>query len=196
MHIGFRRRLVAGVLLLGLVALAEPATRVIHGHERVSSEQPAASPASTRRQVIWPEVFPDTGLPYSPGILVGDTLYLAGQLGRDPETAKLVPGGIEAETRQALENLGAVLRAAGMGYGDVVSVTAFLADFADFPKFNEVYREVFSEAPPARATVQVAGLNLGARVEIQMIAAKPAAQASAARREARRPSERQPWLSR
>ena len=130
-------------------------------------------PASSGRQVVRPEKFPATGLPYSPGILVNDTLYLSGQLGRDPATAKLVPGGIEAETRQALANIREVLKAAGMDFGDVVSVTAFITSFDDFSKFNEVYREVFSTDPPARATVQVAGLNLGAHIEIQMIAARP-----------------------
>lgn len=130
-------------------------------------------PASSGRQVVRPEKFPATGLPYSPGILVNDTLYLSGQLGRDPATAKLVPGGIEAETRQALANIREVLKAAGMDFGDVVAVTAFITSFDDFAKFNEVYREVFSTDPPARATVQVAGLNLGAHIEIQMIAARP-----------------------
>jgi 2-iminobutanoate/2-iminopropanoate deaminase len=129
--------------------------------------------APARRQVIRPARFPATGLPYSPGILVGDTLYISGQLGRDPATAKLVPGGIEPETRQALKNLGEVLKAAGMDYADVVSVTAFITDFQDFPKFNAAYAEVFAADPPARATVQVARLNLDAHVEIQMIAARP-----------------------
>jgi 2-iminobutanoate/2-iminopropanoate deaminase len=192
MHIELNPRLMATVIFFSLVSLGPPASRTSSAGESATSEQPT----SAQRQVIRPEIFPETGLPYSPGILVGGTLYLSGQLGRDPETARLVPGGVEAETRQALENLGEVLHAAGMDYRDVVSVTAFLADFADFPKFNEVYREVFSEDPPARATVQVAGLNLGARVEIQMIAAKPAAEAATARREAGRPSGREPWSSR
>ena len=105
---------------------------------------------------------------------MGDTLYLSGQLGRDPATAALVPGGVkDPETRQALKISREVLRAAGMDYQDVVSVTAFIADFKDFPAFNAVYREVFATDPPARATVQVAGLNLGARVEIRIIAARP-----------------------
>ena len=136
------------------------------------TQPPAPDPAPRHRQVIRPGRFPATGLPYSPGILAGDTLYLSGQLGRDPDTAKLVSGGIEAETRQALRNLGEVLKAAGMDYRDVVSVTAFIADFAEFPSFNAAYREVFATDPPARATVQVAGLNLGARVEVQMIAVR------------------------
>lgn len=141
-----------------------------------SSLTPQATPQSTTtpgRKVIRPERFPATGLPYSPGVLAGDTLYLSGQLGRDPATATLVPGGIEAESRQALANLREVLKAAGMDYGDVVSVTAFITDFKDFPAFNAVYRDVFATDPPARATVQVSALNLGARVEIQMIAARP-----------------------
>lgn len=124
------------------------------------------------RQVVQPERFPATGLPYSPGILFNDTLYLSGQLGRDPATARLVPGGIEAETRQALTNLGEVLRAAGMDFGDVVSVTAFITDFSEFDAYNKVYREFFPTDPPARATVGASALNLGAKIEVQMIAAR------------------------
>jgi 2-iminobutanoate/2-iminopropanoate deaminase len=124
------------------------------------------------RRVIQPANFPNTGLPYSPGILSGGTLYLSGQLGRDPKTAKLVPGGIEAETRQVLTNQRETLRAAGMDFEDVVSVTAFLTDFKEFEAYNKVYREFFPKDPPARATVGVSALNLGARIELQMIAAR------------------------
>jgi 2-iminobutanoate/2-iminopropanoate deaminase len=134
--------------------------------------QPAITAQNKARRAIQPANFPNTGLPYSPGILSGGTLYLSGQLGRDPKTAKLVPGGIEAETRQALTNLREVLRAADMDFGDVVSVTAFLADFKDFDAYNTVYREHFRTDPPARATVGVSALNLGARIELQMIATK------------------------
>jgi reactive intermediate/imine deaminase len=124
------------------------------------------------RRVIQPERFPYMGLPYSPGILAGDTLYLAGQLGRDPKTTKLVPGGIEAETRQALTNIGEVLREAGMNFADVANVTAYIVDFKDFDGYNKVYREFFPNDPPARATVAVAALNQGGRVELQMIAVR------------------------
>ena len=135
--------------------------------------QPAVTAQANKvRRVIQPANFPNTGLPYSPGILSGGTLYLSGQLGRDPKTAKLVPGGIEAETRQVLTNQREVLRAAGMDLQDVVSVTAFLVDFKEFEAYNKVYREFFPKDPPARATVGAAALNVGARVEIQMIAAK------------------------
>jgi 2-iminobutanoate/2-iminopropanoate deaminase len=105
--------------------------------------------------------------------MVGSTLYVSGHLGRDPVTAKLVSGGIEAETRQSLSNIGEVLRSAGMDFTNVVSVTVYITSFQDFARFNTVYREFFAKDPPARATVQVAALNDGARVELQMIAVRP-----------------------
>ena len=134
--------------------------------------EPAEQGALARR-VIRPEKAPNTGLPFSPGILVGNTLYVAGHLGRDPVSSKLVAGGIEAETRQALNNIREVLEAAGMDLTNVASVTVYITSFADFARFNAVYREFFPANPPARATVQVAALNDGARVELQMIAVRP-----------------------
>ena len=134
---------------------------------------PALTAQAPARQVVQPKKFPYMGLPYSPGILVGDTLYLAGQLGRDPATAKLVPGGIEAETRQALTNIREVLREARMDFTDVVNVTTYIVDFKDFDGYNKVYREFFPKDPPARATVAVAALNQGGRIELQMMAVKP-----------------------
>jgi len=135
------------------------------------NREPAAPEASARR-VIRPEGAPNTGLPFSPGILVGDTLYIAGHLGRDPVTSALAQGGIEAETRQALANIGEVLKSAGMSLEDVTTVTVYITDFTEFDRFNTVYREFFPADPPARATVQVAALNAGARVELQMIAVR------------------------
>ena len=142
---------------------------------------PAAQQAATQpsvqsphvRTAIHPEKSPQTGLPYSPGILVGNTLYVSGHLGRDPVKTQLVSGGIEAETRQSLANIREVLMAAGMDFKDVTSVTAYITDFKEFEKFNAVYREYFPTDPPARATVQVAALNVGAHIELQMIAVKP-----------------------
>jgi len=133
----------------------------------------AAQQPENRRRVIRPEKAPDTGLPFSPAILAGSTLYVSGHLGRDPINSKLVSGGIENETRQALANIREVLRTAGMDFKDVTSVTAYIATFEDFAKFNAVYREVFPNDPPARATVQVAALNDHARIELQMVAVKP-----------------------
>ena len=132
---------------------------------------PAPQSVSGRR-AIRPEKSPNTGLPYSPAILAGNTLYLSGNLGRDPVTAQLVRGGIEAETRQSLANIREALKAAGMDFKNVASVTVYITSFDDFAKFNAVYREFFPTDPPARATVQVAALNIGARVELQMIAVK------------------------
>jgi len=129
--------------------------------------------SSGQRRAIRPEKAPNTGLPFSPGIQVGNTLYISGHLGRDPVSSRLVSGGIEAETRQVLANTREVLKAAGMDFKDVTSVTAYITSFDDFAKFNAVYSESFPTNPPARATVQVAALNAGARVELQMIAVKP-----------------------
>ena len=131
-----------------------------------------ANPSSQERRVIRPAKAPNTGLPFSPGVLTSGTLYVSGHLGRDPSTAKLVSGGIEAETRQSLANVREVLRAGGMDFNNVASVTAYITSFEDFAKFNAVYREFFPTDPPARATVQVAALNDGARIELQMIAVR------------------------
>jgi 2-iminobutanoate/2-iminopropanoate deaminase len=108
--------------------------------------------------------------PYSQAILAGNTLYLAGQIAMDPSTGEMAQGGIEAETRQVMENLRAVLEAAGSSFRDVVQTQVFLADLADFATMNEIYRSYLSEPYPVRATVQVAALPRGARVEIQMVA--------------------------
>ncbi len=138
-----------------------------------AAQQTATEPAAPERRAILPEQSPKTGLPYSPGILVGDTLYISGHLGRDPVKTALVSGGIEAETRQALANIREVLLGAGMDFKDVTTVTVFITDFKEFEKFNSIYREYFPTDPPARATVQVAALNVGAKIELQMIAVKP-----------------------
>lgn len=153
------------------IALAALAV-VIAGSVLAVRSQTGRSAAETggRRRVI--QAGPATGgLPYSPGILVGNTLYLAGTIGEDASN-NIVPGGIQAETRQALANVAEVLKAAEMSFQDVTSVTVFITSFDDFAKFNEVYTQVFSTNPPARATVQVAGLIGGARVELQMVAVR------------------------
>ena len=108
--------------------------------------------------------------PYSQAVKVGPWVFCSGQLGMDPETGELVPGGIEAETRQALTNLQHVLEAAGATLDHVVKVTVFLQDISDFAKMNEVYSAFFRAPYPARAAVQVAALPKGARVEIEAIA--------------------------
>lgn len=111
--------------------------------------------------------------PYSQAIVAGDLVLCAGQVGLDPATAKLVPGGIEPETTRALENLSAVLASAGASLADVVKTTVFLADLADFKAMNEVYARHFTPPFPARSTVQVAALPATARVEIEALAIRP-----------------------
>jgi 2-iminobutanoate/2-iminopropanoate deaminase len=108
--------------------------------------------------------------PYSQAIAVGDWILVSGQIGLDPATGALVPGGTSAEARQALKNLAAILEAAGASLEAVVKTTVYLVDLDDFAGVNEVYAEYFREPYPARATVGVSALPRGARVEIEAIA--------------------------
>jgi 2-iminobutanoate/2-iminopropanoate deaminase len=112
--------------------------------------------------------------PYTPGVAVGGAMYLSGQIGLDPATGNLVEGGTEAQARQVMENLGAVLKEAGLGYGNVVKTTIYMTDLGEFAKVNEIYATYFPAGgvPPARSTVQVAALPRGARIEIDFIAAR------------------------
>ena len=112
-----------------------------------------------------------TGLPFSPAVRVGNLIYLSGQIGNLPGTRQLAPGGIAGETRQTMENIRAVLAAAGTSFARVVKCTVFLVDIADYAAMNEVYAGYFPANPPARSTVAGSGLALGARVEIECIAA-------------------------
>ena len=109
--------------------------------------------------------------PYSQGVIAGGLLFLSGQTPIDPQTNELVQGDIEVQTEQVLKNLIAVLKAAKMGPENVVRATVYLMDFADFPKMNAVYGRYFPKEPPARTTIQAAGLPLKARIEIDFIAA-------------------------
>ena len=111
-----------------------------------------------------------TGLPFSPAIRVGNIIYLSGQLGNKMGTRELVPGGIEAETRQTLENIKTVVEAAGSSMDKVFKCTVFLADIADYEKMNKVYASFFPKDPPTRSTIAGSGLALGARVEIECMA--------------------------
>ena len=111
--------------------------------------------------------------PYSQGIRVGNTLYLAGQIALDPVTGKLVAGDIESQTHRVLKNLGAVLKAAGFHYSDVVQVQAFLEDLIDYNSMNDIYATYFNESKPARAVVEAARIPRDALVEIMMVAVKP-----------------------
>ena len=108
--------------------------------------------------------------PYSQAVRAGEFLFLSGQVALDPATMAIVPGGVEAETRQVLANLTAVLAAGGATWDDVVRTTIFLTDLGDFALVNKIYGEVAGSVPPARATVQVAALPRGAVVEIDAVA--------------------------
>jgi 2-iminobutanoate/2-iminopropanoate deaminase len=112
--------------------------------------------------------------PYSPGVGTGSTVYLSGQIGIDPATNQIVEGGTEAQTKRVMENLGAVLKEAGLGYGNVVKTTIYMVDLAEFTKMNEIYGTYFPTGgvPPARSTVQVAALPRGARIEIDFVAVR------------------------
>jgi len=112
--------------------------------------------------------------PYSQGVAAGEMVFCAGQIGLDPASGTLVEGGAVAEAGRALENLAAVLEVAGLELDDVVKTTLFLADLADGPAVNAVYARYFSAPQPARSTIGVASLPMGARVEIEAIAVRSA----------------------
>lgn len=134
--------------------------------------QQTRGPAPARR-VIQPGGYKPTPSPLVPGILAGDTLYLSGTTGGDPATGQLVPGGLEPEMKQIMANIQTVLAEADMSLGDVVAVTTYLADMADFAKYNEIYRSYFPNgAYPTRSTVAVRDLARGARLEITMTAVR------------------------
>ena len=131
----------------------------------------AGCQADVQRQVILTEAAPSPVGPYSQGVVVGDTLYVSGQLGMDPATGTLVKG-IESQTRQALENIRAVLEAAGFEPADVVQCQVLLEDIDDYARMNRVYAGFFPEDPPTRAAFEVAELPLDAEVEILAVAVR------------------------
>lgn len=122
-----------------------------------------------QRKIIQTQQAPAAIGPYSQAIRAGNFIFASGQLGTNPQTGKLQEG-VEAQARQALANVQAVLAAAGSGVENVVKVTLFLANMADFAKVNAIYGEVFHHEPPARSTIQVAALPLGGLVEIEVVA--------------------------
>ncbi len=123
-----------------------------------------------KKQIITTDKAPKAIGPYSAAVRVGSFVYTAGQIGIDPATGEVVPGGIEAETRQALTNLKHILEAAGTSLEHVVKTTVFLRDINDFARMNAVYAEFFTANPPARSAVQAAALPKGVAVEIEAVA--------------------------
>ena len=132
----------------------------------------AGCATSPQHRIIATENAPKALAVYSQAVQAGNTLYLAGQIGLDPATRKLVEGGVQAETRQAIENCRAILEAAGFSLKDVVQVQVLLGNIADYQAMNEVYATFFTESPPARAAFAVAALPAGAKVEILMTAVR------------------------
>jgi 2-iminobutanoate/2-iminopropanoate deaminase len=122
------------------------------------------------KKIIQTDKAPQAIGPYSQAVCIENMVYTAGQIGLDPATMEIVSGGVEAETRQVLNNLKHVLEAANSGLNYVIKTTVFLRDMADFPKMNAVYAEFFPENPPARSTVAVASLPKDVAVEIETIA--------------------------
>ncbi|HSH20388.1 MAG TPA: RidA family protein [Draconibacterium sp.] len=110
--------------------------------------------------------------PYSQAVEVNGTLYVSGQVALNPATMKLVEGGIKEQTQQVMENIGAILKAAGYEYSDVVKSTCLLSDIGNFKPMNEVYARFYTDKKPARAAYAVKDLPLGALVEIETVAMK------------------------
>ncbi|MEJ2677661.1 MAG: Rid family detoxifying hydrolase [Gemmatimonadota bacterium] len=130
-----------------------------------------ATDAGPHRQVISPDSQVVAGLPFAPAVRTGNLIFLSGAIGNRPGTRELVSPDVGEQTRQAIQNLRAVLHAANADLGDVVKCTVFLADINDYAAMNDAYAAVFDDSPPARSTVAGSGLALGARVEIECIAA-------------------------
>ena len=108
--------------------------------------------------------------PYSQAIRAGSTIYCSGQIPLDPKTGQIISGGIDAQTRRVLDNITALLKAEGLGFGNIVKTTIFLTNLGDFQTVNEVYGSYFKNQPPARSTVQVSALPKGANIEIEVVA--------------------------
>jgi 2-iminobutanoate/2-iminopropanoate deaminase len=136
----------------------------VHGQTPATAQKPIE-----RRIVQLPGTSPSRA-PISPAIVVGDLVFTSGQIGIDPKTGQMVPGGLEAEAEQVLKNLTAVLEAAGSSIGHVVKATVFLADMNDYAAMNDIYRRHFKQDFPARSAVQVAKLPANARIEIEAVA--------------------------
>ena len=123
----------------------------------------------TKTAIVSPKLTPPVG-PFSQAVKCQGFIYLSGQVGLDPATGKLVPGGVAAEAEQVFKNLGAVLEAAGKSFADVVQVRVFLTNISDYAAVNAIYAKQFSQPYPARTAVGVAALPLGASFEADLVA--------------------------
>jgi 2-iminobutanoate/2-iminopropanoate deaminase len=123
-----------------------------------------------KKEIISTEQAPKAIGPYSQGVKAGGFLFLSGAIALDPVSGEMCQGGISAETELVMKNIGALLQAAGLGYGDVVKTVIYLVNMGDFATVNAIYGRFFQENPPARVTVEVKGLPRGALVEIEITA--------------------------
>ncbi len=123
-----------------------------------------------KKTIVHTDKAPAAVGPYSQAVKVGELVYTAGHIALDPATGQMMEGDVQAQTEQALQNLRAVLKAAGSSLKNVVKTTVFLQDMGDFKAMNEVYGRYFTKNPPARSAVEVAALPLGAQVEIEAVA--------------------------
>jgi len=137
----------------------------------LSIASPALAQTSGNRQIIKTDKAPVPAAPYSQGVISNGFLFVAGQVGLNPQTRQLVTGGFEPEAVQVMENVKAILEAAGLGFSDVVNTTIYLKDIGNFAKVNEIYGRYFTGNFPARTTVGVAALPGNASVEIAVVAA-------------------------
>ena len=122
----------------------------------------------SKTAITSPELSPPVG-PFSQAVKADSFIYFSGQVGQDPATGKVVEGGIEAETERVFQNIAALLKAAGRGFDDAVRVGVYLTSISDFAAMNAIYARYFNQPFPARTTIGVAALPLGARVEIDLI---------------------------
>lgn len=163
---GVMTGLAAGVILAAAALVLAVAGGLVSVRFHSNSEG-----GKTMKKIIRSEKAPAAIGPYSQAIQAGGLVFVSGQIPLDLE-GKIVEGGIEEQTVQVLENLKAVLAAAGLGLGEVVRTTVYLQDLKDFNAFNEIYGRYFPDRPPARACVEVSALPRGARVEVTAVAAR------------------------
>ncbi|XP_038246128.1 2-iminobutanoate/2-iminopropanoate deaminase [Dermochelys coriacea] len=168
-----------GVEPLFIGKRASLSRRVRRERSAGGSRQRAAMAALVKR-IISTSRAPAAMGPYSQAVLIDRTMYIAGQLGMDPSSGQLVPGGAKEEAKQALKNIGEILKAADCDYCNVVKTTVLMADMKDFSDINEIYKQFFRSNFPARAAYQVVALPKDARVEIEAVAIQgPIQEASA-----------------
>lgn len=152
---------------LRLAAAAGGFTLAVHAHR-----SPVSVPPPSRRERLHAPGAPAEIGPYSQGLLVGDTLYVSGQIALEPATGQMVRGDIQEEAARVLDNIGAVLAAADMDFRHVVQATVYLCEISDYAPVNEVYARYVSAAQPARSTVEIGTLPRGARVQIACVAVR------------------------